>query len=599
MIFSKGKLAQKLLVLVFSISFLLIIGSFLYFYISAKSFLYNSGVKELEIYHSHFTKASADQIKEYNYQIDGLLIDLRLPGGDGQKEINKIKDYIRRSSQYDELYIYNKKNKRASIVTLVKVFGGEQIIRIRELSDIKFSQIFDSINTITRFFSNSAFGFINNADLKTYYIKKELEPFSIIARLNTLKLFDKIIERIYHPPKINFNIVNSHNAIEYSTNKYWVNQKLNKFLLDQELSKEFFQETQKNLICGNWESYVFQNRLIITNNYTEAYNSFYDIIFKLFFYSILILSAILIVTIFYTNQISKSLSEISKVTKSVSKGDFQNKINIRRNDELGMLINSFNDMVDNLQYSYNQLGITNKELQLKIEELVKTKTELTKQQKLALVGETISKISHEIQNKISGVSVWVQNLEMQKDLNETTLMYVAEIKRSLNSFVEMLLNFKKFYRKPFLEKSMFCLDELLIRIIEQYSADLNAKNISLEKNIDDNNHQISADINLLEELFVNIIVNAIYYCPNNGKISIKTKILSERLSIEIMDNGSGIESNEKENIFNPFFTTKASGSGLGLAISKNIVEAHLGQIEVENIRPTGALFRIIIPLNLE
>ncbi len=119
------------------------------------------------------------------------------------------------------------------------------------------------------------------------------------------------------------------------------------------------------------------------------------------------------VHLLYTNKISKSLNEISKVSTLVGIGNFKNKINIYRNDELGLLIESFNQMVDNLKESYEKLNITNKELESKIAELVKTKNELTKKEKLALIGETISKISHEIQNKISGVSVWVQNLEMQ------------------------------------------------------------------------------------------------------------------------------------------------------------------------------------------
>ena len=302
-----------------------------------------------------------------------------------------------------------------------------------------------------------------------------------------------------------------------------------------ENSKQF--EDKLNIVCNKWKSKYLGTWLIITNEITADYNNFNSIVNKLMFYSILIYLLIAGFTILYSRRMSKYLNKITKVANAVGDGNFENKINIKRDDELGLLINSFNQMVDKLKLSYSQLNITNKELESKIDELVKTKTELTKQQKLALIGETISKISHEMQNKISGVSVWVQNLEMQSSLSENNLIYVEEIKKSLNSFVEMLLNFKKFYRKPYLEKSWFDFIKLIENTINNFHSDISAKELNIKIAAQLKELEIFADKSLLEELLVNLLVNAIYFSPQKGKIIIEIIYNENEIEFSIADEG--------------------------------------------------------------
>lgn len=598
MISSKKKITSKLIIFVFSVSFTLIIGSFLYFYYSGKAYLEDSAQNEIEVFRNHFEKSSQNQIRELDNEVNGFLVGFNFTQTLNTLNQKKIKEFIGiKKTLIEEMYFINFNDSIITAAMPIKVFGGKKVVNFSTLEQKKLNYL-DSLKTIYVLDENSQFGYIYENKIKNYYFYKILNNYSVLIKINGLTLFEKCIEQIYYPPNIHFAITNRDEMIEYSTNKFWIKQKINKYFNFEILDNSVHLEDKLNIVCRKWESKYLGSWLIITNDISDDYNSFYSIVNRILFYSILIYFLIAGVALIYSKRISKYLNKITKVAIAVGDGNFENKINIKREDELGLLIDSFNKMVDNLKQSYAQLNLTNKELESKISELVRTKTELTKQQKLALIGETISKISHEMQNKISGVSVWVQNLEMQSQLDDSTQMYVDEIKNSLNSFVEMLLNFKKFYRKPFIEKSEINFINLVENTLKQFMSDINAKEINIAISNTKEDLNIVADKNLIEELLVNLLVNAIYFSPQKGTIKIDIMSNENNLEFSISDEGKGIEDEIIDNIFNPFFTTKSSGSGLGLAISKNIVEAHNGEIEVCRDVKVGAKILVRLPLTI-
>ena len=593
----KSQLARKLLIFIFSVSFILIIGSFIYFYISAKSYLLRSAEKEINLFHNYFEQSAIAQINELNAEINGAVVDVLLDYGNHSSQNELLTEFVQSIIGLgEEFYFYNKISKEADLIVPIKVFGGKQVLNQNSLSKDNFNDLLSSIVTIEEIDRTTSYCSIPKFGTNNYLLNKDLKTLTIIIKLSGVFLFDQLIQKIYFPHKINFSIVNAINIVEYSTNKYWINQNIENYLHFNNLASNVYLDEEKNIFFIEWDSKFFKNKLVITNDLSFEYDTFYSIISKVLFYSILIYLLISIAAIVYISRLSKSLNKISFVTKKIGDGDFNNKININRNDEVGDLIKSFNKMVDNLKDSYSKISETNKELELKITELSETKNELTKKQKLALIGETISKISHEIQNKISGVSVWIQNLEMQTSLDKNSAIYVNEIKRSLNSFVEMLHNFKKFYRKPYLEKKNFIFNQLVENIITRYENDIEAKKIKTNLFASEN-IEIEADNNMLEEAIVNLFVNAVYFSPKEGEIEIEIKIVTGKLVFRIKNYGPKIEEENLENIFNPFFTTKSSGSGLGLAICKNIIEAHNGKISVINLKPIGTRFEFILPLN--
>jgi len=252
--------------------------------------------------------------------------------------------------------------------------------------------------------------------------------------------------------------------------------------------------------------------------------------------------------------------------------------------------------VDELGLSYSELESVNETLRNKIEELHHTKTALSQKEHLALIGETVSKISHEIQNKISGVSVWVQNLEFAAEDDETIQEYISEIKSALNSFMDMLANFKRFYREPELNLTEFEINNFLESVVQQFNGQAKSNRINLKLLVDKSCGMLIADKEHIEQALSNLILNAIFYAPKSSEISVECALMDSWLKISVTDQGPGIQDSVAEKIYQPFFTTKTSGSGLGLAMIHSIVTAHLGTIHFENLPENGTCFTLKIPL---
>ena len=100
---------------------------------------------------------------------------------------------------------------------------------------------------------------------------------------------------------------------------------------------------------------------------------------------------------------------------------------------------------------------------------------------------------------------------------------------------------------------------------------------------------------LLKQVVANILLNAVDAVAEQGKITVETKILEQKLQINIRDNGAGIPAEKVKNIFKPFYTTKNTGTGLGLAMAKRVIEAHSGSINLYSDH-SGTLFIVQIPL---
>jgi signal transduction histidine kinase len=596
MIHIKSRLTTKLLLFVITISSLFIGGSITLFYITGRNIVQNSSVKELELYFNFIENSIFKTVNKFSTEINASIIENNFDNENYTANIKILKKLLLNNTyNFQELYFWSKQKKEVTFLTLEKIFTGEYFATEKIVDRNKIDSILRSIKFVNLNFINSKFG--NSIDNREndIYVFNSFDSLNILIKINSIQFYESLAEECNLPRNDQLCITDPFNVIIYSTNKSWSNQNLHKYFNPDLLKSDFNFENNNSFLIGKRKSTLLQKTIILFKDYSDEYNHFINIFQKLLLYSIIIYLVIIFGTLIYSNKISKSLNKVTEVIGYVSDKKFDHQIKIARSDELGLLINSFNKMVVDLDDSYRKLEITNDELNNKIQELVKTKNELTKKEKLALIGETISKISHEIQNKISGVSVWVQNLEMQRNMNDNTKIYVEEIKNSLNSFMEMLLNFKKFYRKPFLEKKNTNITNLIENVLNQYKSDFEAKKIVIEKYLSIIN-VIYVDENLIEEALTNLFVNAIYYSPQKGKIKIVTENDVDNFKLSVIDEGVGVKEEIIDNIFNPFFTTKHSGSGLGLAITKNIIEAHDGTIEVSNLETGGARFTISFPL---
>jgi signal transduction histidine kinase len=139
--------------------------------------------------------------------------------------------------------------------------------------------------------------------------------------------------------------------------------------------------------------------------------------------------------------------------------------------------------------------------------------------------------------------------------------------------------------------------EVLEEVFSLAKGDFKKHNIQAELKLDNDALIVAGDKGRLEQVFLNLVKNAIEAMNGGGKLSVQSKLSGDRVEIVVTDNGCGMAEGEKEKIFSPFFTTKTQGTGLGLCISKRIIDRHKGSsFSVQSQEGVGTSFKIALPV---
>ena len=282
------------------------------------------------------------------------------------------------------------------------------------------------------------------------------------------------------------------------------------------------------------------------------------------------------------NLIGKPVEQLVKATKKVAEGDLEYKIKQFKNDELGHLGLSFNEMTSNL---------------------VTTQRQLFQSDKLASLGRLTAGIAHEINNPLTGVlsyaSILLKNDDFSSEVKEDLEVIVRESKRC-REIVKRLLDFAR-QEPP--KKSNFRINEVINRAISILDNQFNIKKISIKKKLAENLPEIYADANQIQQVFINLLVNAVDAIDKeNREIHISTMLRKlnnmDYITIKVKDSGRGIPRETRTKIFEPFYTTKGQdGTGLGLSVVWGIIDKHEGKITVESEIDKGTTFTIELPVN--
>lgn len=410
--------------------------------------------------------------------------------------------------------------------------------------------------------------------------------FDAVIHLN--HLFDVSIDQNLWPESLHFFLVDHSNTVLYSEESTFRNMSITAAGIsppDSEDPESSLQYTLQNTAVTGWQKWqLFDLCLVMHRDYQDELNVWHSENMRLLAYMFGVSVVAMLLIWVLANQISRSIGQVAQVAHEVADGDYSKKLSVRRNDELGVLFHAFNNMTSRLEE--------------KIKELSDARKVLSQKQRLALVGEAMSKVSHEIQNKIGGVSIWVQNLDRYLEKDKNAQVYIVELRQALNSFMETMVHFKRFYRAPALQIESVEPAKFFEETIERVKSDAEAKDVSIVLSIKRELPVVALDVKTMQDALVNVLLNAIYFSPEEGKINLSCALSENKLLISILDEGPGIQG-DIEQLFQPFYTTRESGSGLGLAIVKNIVIAHGGHIFCENRPPAGACVTIELPIDVE
>jgi signal transduction histidine kinase len=246
---------------------------------------------------------------------------------------------------------------------------------------------------------------------------------------------------------------------------------------------------------------------------------------------------------------------------------------------------------------YEQASAKRRELQ----RAVRAENALQRSERLAALGQLTAGLAHELRNPIATVKASAEMLvrpsvqSNRETVSELSGYIASEIDRTA-SLISRFLEFAK-PLTPQLEQND------VITLIDGVFNDLRTvaekAGIELKKEIDHSRLVFTFDVELLRLAVLNLVKNAVEASAPGQAVIVRVEDRDAELIISISDKGSGIDSHNRENIFNPFFTTKADGVGLGLAVVNKIVDVHRGRILVLSTPKMGTTFQVFLSRALE
>lgn len=218
-------------------------------------------------------------------------------------------------------------------------------------------------------------------------------------------------------------------------------------------------------------------------------------------------------------------------------------------------------------------------------------------ERLAALGQLTAGLAHEIRNPLGTMKASAEMLlERLSRENELALELAGYISTEVDRANSLITRFLEFARPLQLRLAPTDLNALTDSAIDQLARQIPSAGPRIHRNYDPGIPLLDADGELLERVIFNLINNALQASPEGATVTVKTLAAPGRVELAVIDRGSGVKPEHREQIFNPFFTTKPSGVGLGLAITAKIVDEHGGQISLESEPGRGSTFVVSLPL---
>lgn len=296
--------------------------------------------------------------------------------------------------------------------------------------------------------------------------------------------------------------------------------------------------------------------------------------------------------------IDRPIKKMIRTIRRIENGDLSARMEEDKKDEFGLVAKSFNSMLESLESAKKEIEIYHAE-------------QMQRAAKLASLGEIVSGIAHEIKNPLTGISCAVQVLQSELSGDEGNKVITNEILdhiKRLDRTVKDLLNYAKPKPPRFVPMKI---NSVLEKAIFFVYTEARKQKVTIDTEIEGELSEIMMDSDQMQQILLNLIINAVQSMPDGGKLMITVSerdknSLSEDLAgaiagdrvqmISLEDTGKGIEQEYLDNIFDPFFTKKSKGTGLGLAISQRIIHEHGGEITVRSEVGKGSIFTVYLPV---
>ena len=340
----------------------------------------------------------------------------------------------------------------------------------------------------------------------------------------------------------------------------------------------------------------------------------------------------LLIGLTLSHSISRPIIKLKNATLAITRGKLDAKVDISSKDEIGVLATSFNKMsasLKDLMQKEKELAAkaaaseTDRKRAVELEsaytKLREAQDMLVQAEKLNAIGHLASGIAHEVRNPLGVISQGADYLEKKlsgkkKDVAKALATLKKNVKRA-DQIISSLLDFSK---PASLDLKPENINSILENSLSLVRMKYKSGNIKIINEVGKYIPKVLADKNRLEQVFINIFLNAVQAMPKGGQIIIRTyaKMVEEieeemrksesnyfktgekAVIVEVEDTGAGIPDKHIKKIFDPFYTTKghAKGTGLGLSVSQNIIFMHKGLIHIKNKEGSGAKVTVILKI---
>jgi signal transduction histidine kinase len=318
-----------------------------------------------------------------------------------------------------------------------------------------------------------------------------------------------------------------------------------------------------------WTTFIIQSRKAALKPVSKLW------ITSFFILAVVIFLAAL-ASLIISNKISRPITLLTNVTREyMHTGKFSMPPIIDSYQEVSELSRTFDELIDNLETS---------------------RTELINITKLAVIGEMAATLAHDVRTPLGILRSAAQMIQREKSLSveglEMTEIIVDETHR-LNSLVKNLLDCAS-PKTPLFEQ--YDVHEILSHCVLLLGTHAKNKGVRMEQQLSAHTSIIRCDKDQLIQVFLNLILNAIQNIEQGCCVQIITGDRQDNVIVEINDDGPGIDKQDREKIFEPFFTRRSDGTGLGLTVVQQIVTAHHSTITAHSSQQGGASFHLVFPL---
>ena len=286
-----------------------------------------------------------------------------------------------------------------------------------------------------------------------------------------------------------------------------------------------------------------------------------------------VLAVIVFSGLYFTNSIVRPIRGVSAVSRKIAGGDFNSRIEIEANNEIGELCDSINYMASELMQAEN------------------------------MKNDFISSVSHELRTPLTAIRGWAETAKLSVGYDEETVMKGLDvvIKESdrLHHLVEELLDFSRMRSdKLSLDMSEFKLNTILFEAAEMYVELSKQQNVELIFMEYPEDIFCFGDANRIKQVFINVIDNALKYNQSGGQILIEQKCEDGCVQITVSDTGVGIAAADIDRVKEKFYKAnkQVRGSGIGLAVADEIIKQHNGLLLIDSTEGIGTTVTIVLPL---